>query len=87
MHSILRTDNSLNLYFFNVKSYNEEDMIKTLANTNYKKFTLSLLPQIGVRAGMQINKNDIVRIEESVDAKAIKITVTKSQDDVKIEKP
>ena len=87
VHSILRTDNSLNLYFFNVKSYNEEDIIKTLANSYYKKFTLSLLPQIGVRAGMQINKNDIVRIEESVDAKALKITITKTQDEVKTEKP
>ena len=87
VHSILRTDNSLNLYFFNVKSYNEEDMIKTVANSHYKKFTISLLPQIGVRAGMQINKNDTVRIEESVDAKAIKITIVKSQDDTKVEKP
>lgn len=87
VHSILRTDNSLNLYFFNVKSYNEEDMVRTLTNSYYKKFTVSLLPQIGVRAGMQINKNDIVRIEESVDAKAIKITVTRSQDDIKVEKP
>ena len=87
VHSILRTDNSLNLYFFNVKSYNEEDLIKTTANTHYRRFTLSLLPQIGVRAGMEINKNDIVKIEESVDAKAIKITIIKSQDDIKPEKP
>ena len=87
VHSILRTDNSLNLFFFNVKSYNEEDIIKTLANSYYKKFTLSLLPQIGVRAGMQINKNDIVKIEESVDAKALKITITRTQDETKSEKP
>ncbi|MBQ4114004.1 N-acetylmuramoyl-L-alanine amidase [bacterium] len=88
VHSILRTDNSLNLFLFNVKSYNEQDIIKSLANTYYKRFTLSLLPQIGVKAGMEINKNDIVKIEESVDAKALKITIIKgTQDVVKSEKP
>ena len=88
VHSILRTDNSLNLFLFNVKSYNEQDIIKSLANTYYKRFTLSLLPQIGVKAGMEINKNDIVKIEESVDAKALKIKIIKgTQDVVKSEKP
>ena len=77
IHSILRTDNSLNLFLFNVKSYNEQDIIKTLMNSYYKKFTLSLLPQIGVRAGLEINKNDTVKIEESVDAKALKIIITR----------
>ena len=87
-HSILRTDNSLNLFLFNVQSYNEQDLIKTLANTYYKQFTLSLLPKIGVKAGLPINKNDIIKIEQSVDAKALKITITKSiQDDLRIEKP
>ena len=76
VHSILRNDNSLNLYLFNVKSYNEQDLIKTLNNTYYKPFTMSLLPQIGVRASMELNKADIVRIEQSVDGKAVKITVT-----------
>ena len=80
VHSIVRSDNSINLYLFNVKSYNEQDIIKTLNNTYYKPFTLSLLPQIGVRASMGgLNKDDIVKIEQSVDSKALKLTITKSQ--------
>lgn len=75
-HSILRNDNSLNLYMFNVKSYNEPDLIKTLGNSYFKPLTFSLLPQIGVRASMKINKDDVVKIEQSVDGKAIKITIT-----------
>ena len=89
--SIVRTDNSLNLYFFNVKGYNEQDLIKTLNNTYYKPFTLSLLPQIGIKASMNINKDDIVKIEQSVDSKALKITITKAQQKeevvTKVEKP
>lgn len=77
VHSILRTDNSLNLFLFNVQSYNEQDLIKTLANTYYKNFTMSLLPKIGVKAGLGINKSDIVRIEQSVDSKALKITISR----------
>lgn len=75
-HSILRNDNSLNLYLFNVKSYNEPDLVKTFSGTYYKQMTFSLLPQIGVRASMKINKDDIVKIEQSVDGKAIKLTIT-----------
>lgn len=81
VYSIVRNDNSLNFYLFNVKSYNEQDLIKTFNNTYYKPFTLSLLPQIGVRAGMGINKDDIVRVEQSVDSKALKITITKKQEE------
>jgi hypothetical protein len=63
VHSILRTENSLNFFLFNVQSYNEQELIKVLNNSAYKQFTLSLLPQIGVRAAMPIGKNDLVKIE------------------------
>ena len=88
VHSILRTDNSLNLFFFNVQSYNEQDIIKTLSNSYYNRFTLSLLPQIGVKGALTINKSDIVKIEQSVDAKALKITITRGiQDAIITQKP
>ena len=86
--SVVRTDNAFNLFLFNVKSYNEQDIIKTLNGSFYNKFTLSLLPQIGVKAAMGINKADVVRVEQSVDAKALKITVTRGvQEAVITEKP
>ena len=88
VHSILRTDNSLNLFLFNVQSYNEQDLIKTLNGTFYNRFTLSLLPKIGVKAGLPINKSDVVKIEQSVDAKALKLTISRGQQESVItEKP
>ena len=88
VHSILRTDNSLNLFIFNVQSYNEEDIIKTLTNTYFNRFTISLLPKIGIKAGLPINKTDVVKIEQSVDSKALKITITRGQQESIIsEKP
>ena len=78
VHSILRNDNSLNLYLFNVKSYNELDLIKTFKNTYYNELTMSLLPQIGVRATMSINKDDIVKLDQSIDGKAIRLTIKRS---------
>ena len=87
-HSILRNDNSLNLFFFNVQSYNEQDIIKTLNGTAYNRLVMSLLPQVGVKAGLPINKSDIVKIEQSIDSKAIKITITKgAQEPQNTEKP
>ncbi len=85
--SILRTDNSLAVYMFNVKSYNEQDLIKTFNNTYYKPFTLSLLPQIGVRGTLGLNKSDVVKIEQSIDGKALKITIKQGISDKQEEKP
>jgi N-acetylmuramoyl-L-alanine amidase len=49
---------------------------------------MSLLPKIGVKASMGLNKSDIVKIEQSVDAKALKITITRGQQESIIsEKP
>lgn len=88
VHSILRTENSLYLFLFNVKSYNEQDLIKTLNGSYYNRFTLSLLPQSGVKGTLGINKSDIVKIEQSVDSKALKITITRGQQEAVItEKP
>ena len=88
VHSVLRTDNSLNFFLFNVQSYNEQDLIKTLTGSAYKQFTLSLLPKIGVRASLPISKTDVIKIEESVDAKALKITLTRGvQEEIRAIKP
>ena len=78
VHSIVRDNNNLSLFLFNVKSYNEPDLIKTFNNTYYKNMTLSLLPQIGVKASMKINKDDIVKIDQSVDGKALRITIVQT---------
>ena len=79
VHSIMRTDNFLTLYLFNVKSYSEPDLIKTFNNTYYKQLTMSLLPQIGVKAGLKINKEDIIKIDQSIDGKALRLTIQSSK--------
>ncbi len=86
VHSIVRNDNSLTVYMFNVKSYNEPDLIKTLNGSQFKSMTLSLLPQIGVRADIKVKKDDIIQIAQSVDGKALRFTVT-SQKNVKNSEP
>jgi hypothetical protein len=78
VHSIVRNDNNITVYMFNVKSYNEPDLIKSLSGSMYKSMTLSLLPQIGVKAEMKIKKNDIVQIAQSVDGKALRFTLVSS---------
>ena len=86
IHSIVRSDDALALYMFNVQGYNEFDIIKTLNNTFYKPFTFSLLPKIGVKAVMpDLSREDTVNIEQSVDARALKITIVKNrQNEAKI---
>lgn len=80
VHSVIRNENSLIVYLFNVKSYNEPDLIKTFNKTYFKNMTLSLLPKIGVKAEMKINKDDIVKIAQSIDGRAIRISLTSKND-------
>ncbi len=75
VHSIVRKDGFLTLYLFNVKSYNEPDIIKTLNNTYFKNSTFSLLPQIGVKTDIKIKRDDVVQVAQGVDGKALKITI------------
>ncbi len=86
VHSIVRNDDNITVYLFNVKSYNEPDLIKTMNGTMFKKMTFSLLPQIGVKVDMSIKKDDIIQIAQSVDGKAMKFTLT-SQKEVKNQEP
>lgn len=94
VYSILRDDNYLSVYLFNVKSYNEPELIKTFSGSYYKSMTLSLLPEIGIKSAMKVNKYDIIKIEQSVDGKAMRFTVVQSdkksdnkQDTEDVEKP
>ena len=73
VHSILRDDKNLAMYFFNVQNYNEQELIKSVTNTAFNQLTFSLLPQIGIRATLNINPSDIIKIEQSIDGKAIKL--------------
>ncbi len=76
VHSIIRDNNQLTVYLFNVKSYNEPEILKTLKNSSFKNFTLSLLPQVGVKGTMKVNKDDIIQISQGVDGKSMKFTIT-----------
>ena len=80
VHSIVRNDNNLTVYMFNVKSYNEPDLIKTMNGTLFKSMTFSLLPQVGVKAEMKIKKDDVIQIAQSIDGKALRFTVTSQKD-------
>ena len=86
VYSIVRNDNNLTVYMFNIKSYNEPDMIKTLNGTAYKSLTLSLLPQIGVKAEMKVKKEDIIQIAQGIDGKALRLTIT-TQKETKTTEP
>jgi len=87
VYTVFRTDDSFRLFLFNVKSYNEQELIKTLSNSLFNKFTMSLLPQIGVRGAIDVTKTDIVNVEQSIDARALKITIRKNSEEIKKERP
>lgn len=78
VYSILRDDKNFSVYMFNVKSYNEPELIKTLNGSNFKNMTLSLLPELGIKSSMKVSKDDVIKIEQSVDGKAMRFTYVQS---------
>lgn len=78
VHSIVRSENNLVVYMFNVKSYNGPDITKTLNGSLFKSMSLSLLPQVGVKSAMRLGKDDVVQVYQSVDGKAMKFVITGS---------
>ena len=87
VHSIVRNNNSLNLYMFNVKSYNEPDIIKTVNSSYFKNLTLSLLPQVGIKAVLRVAKDDSIQVAQGVDGRSIRLTITKQFNKLQEETP
>ena len=86
VHALVRNDNRLTLYMFNVKSYNEQELIKSISGSYFKQMALSLLPQVGVKVDLRIKSDDVVQLAQSVDGRALRLTIT-SQKETKLAEP
>lgn len=80
--SAIRDNEKLSLYLFNIRSYNEENLNKTIDKTQFKNIKVGLLPQIGIKVILNdLSKEDIIDIEQGVDSKALKITYVRNKKD------
>lgn len=70
---VKRSDNKLTVGFFNALRYNDKNFRNTVANTGLKEMKMDLLPQVGLKLTMPLEKDCIVKCYTGADGKSVKL--------------
>ena len=76
VHSIRRDDSKLTINLYNALRYNDPTFKNTIQNTNFVDMKIDLLPQVGLKLTMPIEKDNVIDCFLGADGRSIKI-VTK----------
>ncbi len=75
VYSVKRDNNNLTIYFFNAVQYNDQDFKTTVNGTEMSSSRIDLMPRIGLRYSLPIEKTDLVNIYAGADSRTIKLTL------------
>lgn len=73
---IRRTPDSFTAYFLNAQSYNEQEFRAALEQSGLKDLKLSLMSNIGIRMTCPLSRDKVIRFDESLNGKVVKLVVT-----------
>ena len=76
VYAIKRDETNLTLYFFNAVQYNDQDFKSTVRTSNMSSSRMDLMPRIGLRYSISLDKNDLVKIYSGADSRTIKIALS-----------
>lgn len=76
VHSIRRDNSKLTINFYNALRYNEQTFKNTIANTDLKDMKLDLLPKIGLKLTLPLEKENTVKCFLGSDGRAVKLVIT-----------
>ena len=71
-----RNPDSFTAYFLNAQGYNEQEFRAALAQAGLKDIKLSLMSNIGIRMTCPLSRDKVIRFEESVNGKSVKLVVS-----------
>ena len=71
-----RTPDSFTAYFLNTQGYNEQEFRAALNQAGLKDIKLSLMSNIGVRMTCPLSRDKVIRFDESVNGKSVKLVVS-----------
>ena len=75
VYAVKRENTSLTLYFFNAVQYNDQDFKSTVRGTEVSSSRIDLMPRIGLRYSIQLDKNDTVKVYTGADARTVKLAI------------
>lgn len=75
IHSIKRDNFKLTMNFYNALRYNDKNFRNTIAQTDLSDMEMDLLPQVGLKLVLPLDKDSLVDCYLGADAKSIRIVV------------
>lgn len=75
VHSVKRNDSKLTLEFYNALRYNDRNFKNAIEMTDLKEMKMDLLPKIGLKLALPLEKNATVSCFQGADARSVKIIV------------
>lgn len=75
VHSIKRGNAKLSMNFYNALRFNEQTFKNTIAPTSLSNMKIDLLPQVGLKLTLPLEKDSIVNCYLGSDGRSVKITV------------
>lgn len=76
VYSVKRTENNLTIYFFNAVQYNEQSFKSVIKSTEVANSQIYLMPKIGLRYSIPLDKQDLVKVYSGADARTIKVALS-----------
>lgn len=84
VHSIKRGNSKLTINFYNALRFNEQTFKNTVAPTTLSNMKIDLLPQVGLKLTLPLEKDSIVNCFLGSDGRSVKITVKNVKEKEKI---
>lgn len=75
VYAVKRGSANLTIYFFNAVQYNDQDFKSVIRGTEMTSSRIDLMPRIGLRYSIPLDKNDKVKVYTGADARTIKIAI------------
>lgn len=75
VHSIKRENSRLTMNFYNALRYNDKTFKNSIKDTGLENMSIDLLPQVGLKLNVPLEKNYVVSSYLAADGKSIKIIV------------
>ncbi len=75
VYAVKRDATNLTLYFFNAVQYNDQDFKSVIRGTEMTSSRIDLMPRIGLRYSIPLEKNDTIKVYTGADARTIKLAI------------
>jgi len=75
VYAIKRDAATLTIYFFNAVQYNDQDFKSTISGTELSASKMSLMPRVGLRYNIPLEKDDVVKVYTGADARTVKLAL------------